>query len=56
MKNLEPEHWLVIICAAAIFSVITAITTYNIIVDTAAIKAGLHQGVLPGSQGIHWVK
>ena len=56
MKNLKPEHLIGIIFTLIVVAIITAVTTYNIIVDTAAIKAGLHQGVLPGSQGVHWVK
>ena len=56
MKNLEPEQWICITLGTCFLAIVIAVTTYNIVIDHAAIKAGLHQGTLVGSQGVHWVK
>ncbi len=53
---MNTENVFIISLTSVVVSLIIAITTYGIVIDRAAIKAGLQKGVLPGSAGVHWVK
>ncbi len=56
MKIMDIENLWIVCITVVLLGLIVSITTYNIVVDKAAIGQGLHQGSLQGCNGVYWVK
>ncbi len=55
-KLMKTENLWIVCITVVLLGLIVSITTYNIVVDKAAIGQGLHQGSLQGCNGVYWVK